>query len=73
MSVPGTMENGSFINKNTNYLLIFISSSMKLDVLIEQKDAALLCSWATSCSLVQTGTRLHVLTYTGMFGFFWRT
>lgn len=64
---------GSFINQNSNYLLIFISSSRKLDVLREQKDAAPLCSWAASCSSVQTGTKLNVLTSTGEFGFFWRT
>jgi len=35
---------------------------MKLDVLVEQKDAAPLCPWATSCRLLQTGTRHNVLT-----------
>lgn len=64
---------GSFINQNSNYLLIFISSSRKLDVLGEQKDAAPLCSRAASCSSVQTGTKLNVLTSTGVFGLFWRT
>lgn len=64
---------GSFINQNSNYLLIFISSSRKLDVLGEQKDAAPLCFWAASCSSVQTGKKLGVLTSTGVFGFVWRT
>lgn len=64
---------GSFINQNSNYLLIFISSSRKLDVLGEQKDAAPHCSRAASCGSVQTGKKLSVLTSTGGFGFFWRT
>lgn len=32
-----------------------------------------LCFWATSYSLVQTGTRCNVLTYTGIFSLFWST
>lgn len=39
----------------------------------EQKDAAPLCSWAASCSSVETGAKLNVLTSTGVSGFFWRT